>query len=231
MLVVEDIHTYYGERYVLQGISMQVQTGEVVAVLGRNGIGKTTIINSIIGFRPPRRGKIVLDGIDITYLRPYQTSRLGVGLVAQGRPIFPTLTTRENIMLPSRDTKNGIWTLERVLQTFPILLERLDHMGWQLSGGEQQISGIARALMTNPGLLLLDEPSDGLAPLIVAEIRHIIRDLRDQGISVLLIEQNIPLALQVADRVYVVSKGLIVFNGPPVDLRNNEEVMKRYLGV
>ena len=231
MLIVDDIHTYYGNSHVLQGISLQVQAGKVVALLGRNGVGKTTIIKSIIGFQPPRRGRIVVKGIDVTKRLSHCIARLGVGLVPQGRSIFPTLTTRENITLAARDSQNRGWTLARVLETYPILSERMGHMGWQLSGGEQQMTAIARALMTNPVLLLMDEPSEGLAPLMVLEIKRIIRSIREEGISVLLVEQNVPLALQVADHVYIMNKGRIVFHGLPSELSNNEQMMNRYLGM
>ncbi len=239
MLTINEIHTYYGESHILQGLSLEVKQGEAVSLLGRNGVGKTTTIQSIIGFNPPRRGQITLQGTNITQLPSYRIARLGVGLVPQGRGIFPTLTVQENITLAARRPKgrakdegeNGEWTLERVLNTFPALSERLKNLGSQLSGGEQQMLAIARALMTNPELLLLDEPSEGLAPLIVREIGHIIAQLKNQGLSILLVEQNLNLALGVADRVYVMSKGRTVFEGLPPDLRQKEDIMHRYLGV
>ena len=231
MLVVNDIHTYYEESHVLQGVSLQVREGEVVALLGRNGAGKSTTIKSIIGFQPPRRGCISLCNVDVTHLPTHGIARLGAGLVPQGRSIFPTLTVRENMVLAARGKRIDTWNLEHVLETFPILAERLTHLGMQLSGGEQQILAIARAMITNPILLLLDEPSEGLAPLIIVEIGRIIRSLREQGLAILLIEQNLPLALRVADRVYVMSKGRIVFNGTSAELRNNQNVLQRYLGV
>lgn len=231
MLLVEDIHTYYGESHVLQGVSLQVQAGETVALLGRNGAGKSTTIKSIIGFQPPRRGRILFCDVDVSHLPSYRTARLGAGLVPQGRSIFPTLTVRENITLAARSTHNGGWDIERVLETFPTLAKRLSHRGWQLSGGEQKILAIARALITNPRLLLLDEPSEGLAPLIVVEIARVIDSLREQGLSVLLVEQNLPFAARVADRVYVMSKGRVVYDGNLNELRNNEKILQRYLGV
>jgi len=231
MLTIKDIHTYYGDSHILQGVSLTVNQGEAVALLGRNGAGKTTTINSIIGFTPPRRGQITLRDTNVTKLPSYRTAQLGVGLVPQGRGIFPTLTVKENITLAARNAQNGGWTLEKVLETFPPLAGRLKNLGSQLSGGEQQMLAIARALMTNPTLLLLDEPSEGLAPLIVAEIKRIVTGLKERGLSILLVEQNLNLALGVANRVYVMNKGRIVYDGTPTDLRNQEEIMHRYLGV
>ena len=231
MLVIDRLHTYYDDSHVLQGVSLRVNAGEVVTLLGRNGVGKTTTINSVIGFLQPRQGQIWLDGLDLTALPAHRIARLGVGLVPQGRAIFPTLTVKENIMLAARNGHPQGWTLERVLVTFPALAARLKNLGSQLSGGEQQMLAIARALMTNPRLLLLDEPSEGLAPLLVAEIRRIIEQLRARGLSILLVEQNLALALAVADRVYVMNKGQIVFEGTPVELHQQPEVLRRYLGV
>lgn len=235
MLTVDQIHTYYGESHVLQGVSLEIKQGEAVSLLGRNGAGKTTTIQSIIGFNPPRQGQITLRNATISKLPSHKIARMGVGLVPQGRGIFPTLTVKENITLAARKPKNGTtnggWTYDRVLEVFPPLAGRLKNLGSQLSGGEQQMLAIARALMTNPELLLLDEPSEGLAPLIVAEIGRIIKTLKEQSLSILLVEQNLNLALSIADRVYVMNKGRIVFEGIPSDLRDQEEVMHRYLGV
>jgi branched-chain amino acid transport system ATP-binding protein len=230
MLTVDDIHTYYGRSHILQGVSLAVNQGEVVALLGRNGVGKTTTIRSIVGFNRPRQGRIFLRGKEISGLPSHAIARLGVGLVPQGREIFPALSVRENITLGARRT-NGGWTYERVLETFPQLAQRIYHRGAKLSGGEQQMLAISRALMTNPELLLLDEPSEGLAPLIVAEIGRIIGRLRDEGLSILVVEQNLAMALSIADRVYVMNKGKIVFEGTPGSLRVQEAVMHQYLGV
>jgi branched-chain amino acid transport system ATP-binding protein len=233
ILQVEEIHTYYGESYVLQGISLQVRRGHAVAVLGRNGMGKTTLIRSIIGFTPPRRGRILFKGVEITRLPSHEIARLGIGLVPQGRRIFPSLTVLENLTIGARSRAgNGQgWNLERVFNLFPRLQERAGHRGNKLSGGEQQMLAIARALMTNPEFLLMDEPSEGLAPLLVLELGNVIAQLKQQGLSILLVEQNLPLALRLADYVYVLSKGKVVFEGLPEALEASEEVKHNYLGV
>ncbi len=232
MLEVRDIHTYYGDSYILQGVSLRVEAGQVVALLGRNGAGKTTTINSIVGLVPPRRGEIVFKGETITRAPPHHIARLGMGLVPQGRRLFPNLTVEENITLAAR-TGNGSarWTLDAVYALFPRLKERAHNRASQLSGGEQQMVAIARALMTNPDLLLLDEPSEGLAPLLVREIGRVLADLKAQGLSFLLVEQNLHMATAVADWVYVMNKGQIVFEGTPQELLGNEEIKHRYLGV
>ncbi len=231
MLNIDNLHSYYGDSHVLQGISLHVGVGEVVVLLGRNGAGKSTTIKSVIGFNLPREGRIEFRERDLTRVSPHRRAQMGIGLVPQGRGIFPTLTVRENITLAARNAQRGGWTLERVLKKFPALAARLAHPGAKLSGGEQQMLAIARALMTNPTLLLMDEPSEGLAPLMVAEIGRVLSELRGEGLSVLLVEQNLALALGVADRVYVMSKGRIGFEGAPSDLRDQPEVMHRYLGV
>jgi len=232
MLELVDVHTYYGESYVLQGISLEVKEGSVVALLGRNGMGKTTTIRSIIGFTPPRRGVIRFKGRDITGLQPYKIARMGIGLVPQGRHIFPSLNVKENLTMSARETgKPEAWSLDRVYSLFPILKERASCKGNLLSGGEQQMLTIGRALMTNPALLLMDEPSEGLAPIIVREVGHVIRQLKESGFSILLVEQNLPVALGVADYVYIVSKGVIVYESIPEELKGNEEVKTKYLGV
>jgi branched-chain amino acid transport system ATP-binding protein len=231
ILQVENLHTYYGKSHVLQGVSLRVQPGETVALLGRNGAGKSTTINSIIGFTPPRQGTVMVRGVDVTHAPPHVTAQLGVGLVPQGRGVFPTLTVQENILLAARNREQGGWTLERALALFPPLAQRLKQRGGQLSGGEQQMLAIARALLTNPALLLLDEPSEGLAPLLVAEIGRLIGRLRDDGLSIFMVEQNLALALGTADRVYVMNKGQIIFAGTPAELREQPVLLRRYLGV
>ncbi len=232
MLQLADIHTYYGESYVLQGISLEVKEGSVVALLGRNGMGKTTTIRSIMGFAPPRRGTVRLNGKDITGLQPYQIAQMGIGLIPQGRFIFPSLSVEENLTMAARTRgKAEAWSLDRVYALFPILKERAKHKGNLLSGGEQQMLTIARALMTNPDLLLMDEPSEGLAPLIVREVGRIIGQLKQSGFSILLVEQNLPMAIGVADYVYLISKGVIVYQSTPEQLKGNEEAKAKYLGV
>jgi branched-chain amino acid transport system ATP-binding protein len=228
MLEVDGIHTYYGESHILHGVSLRVEAGEAVALLGRNGAGKTTMIRSIVGFTPPRDGRIVFDGESIQRWPAHRIARRGLALVPQGRRIFAPLTVRENLVLGAR--ADG-WTLERVFDLFPRLRERAEQSGGTLSGGEQQMLAIARALLTNGRLLLLDEPSEGLAPLIVREIGRVVTGLKGQRLSILLVEQNYHLALQVADRVYVMNKGQIVYEGTPAGLEANEDVKRRYLGV
>jgi branched-chain amino acid transport system ATP-binding protein len=231
MLKLRDIHTYYGDSHILQGVSLDVREEEAVALLGRNGVGKTTTISSIIGFEPPRRGEITLDGKQINGLPSYEIAQRGVGLVPQGRGIFPTLTVKENLTIAARNAHNGGWTLERLLPLFPNLRDRMGNYGRQLSGGEQQMLAIARALMTNPRLLLLDEPSEGLAPLIVKKIGSIVQEVKKSGMSILLVEQNLSMALEVVDRVYVMSKGRIEFEGIPAELKAEKELMLHLLGV
>jgi branched-chain amino acid transport system ATP-binding protein len=231
MLQVNDIHTYYDESHILQGVTLRVATGQVVCLLGRNGAGKTTTIRSIIGFTPPRSGSIVFRGRDIARLAPDQIARAGIGLVPQGRRIFPDLTVRENLMLAARQSNGGRWDLAAVYQEMPSLAERAKHRGNELSGGEQQMVAIGRALMLNPELLLMDEPTEGLAPLVVREIARLMLELKLKGQSILLVEQNLTLALQIADRVYVMNKGRIVFEGEPDALSRDKDVKKQYLGI
>jgi branched-chain amino acid transport system ATP-binding protein len=234
MLEVHDIHTYYGDSYVLQGVSLQAAQGTVVAVLGRNGMGKTTLMRSIIGFTPPRRGQLWFKGVEITRLPPYRIAQMGMGIIPQGRRIFPSLSVRENLAIAARrhSARDGKrWTLERVFDLFPRLRERLLHSGRALSGGEQQMLASARALIGNPDFLLMDEPSEGLAPLLVQELGRIIQQLKTEGLSMLLVEQNLPFALQLADYVYVMSKGRMVYEAAPHLLAQNAEVKAQYLGI
>jgi branched-chain amino acid transport system ATP-binding protein len=228
MLDVEAIHTYYGDSHVLHGVSLRVEAGEAVAVLGRNGAGKTTAIRSIVGFTPPRAGRVMFEGQEIERWPAYRIARRGLALVPQGRRIFAPLSVRENLLLGARAPG---FTLERIYALFPRLREREQQSGGTLSGGEQQMLAIGRALLTNSRLILLDEPSEGLAPLIVREIGRILLALKAERLSLLLVEQNYHLALRVADRVYVMSKGQIVWEGTPAGLEADEEVKRRYLGV
>ena len=228
MLTVQQVHAYYGHSHILQGVTLEVGEGQVVGLLGRNGAGKTTTIRTVIGELAPRRGRVVVFGQDVTGAPPERIARLGVGLVPQGRGIFPTLTVRENLLLAARP---GPWTEERVYDLFPNLRLRRGHRGAQLSGGEQQMLAIGRALLTNPRLLLMDEPSEGLAPLLVREIGRIISELKRERLAILLVEQNLPFALSLVDRLYVMNKGQIVFDGTPATLNANEQVKHQYLGV
>jgi branched-chain amino acid transport system ATP-binding protein len=232
MLELIDIHTYYGESYVLRGVSIQISEGSVVALLGRNGMGKTTAIRSIIGFTPPRRGQILLQGKEIMELPPNKIAKLGIGLVPQGRYIFPSLSVKENLTMSARGAgKTDSWSLDKVFALFPILKERSSSRGTLLSGGEQQMLAIGRALMTNPQLILMDEPSEGLAPLIVKEVGKIISQLKQKGFSILLVEQNLPMALKVADYLYILSNGEVVYESTPEQLRSNDEIKAKYIGV
>ena len=229
MLDVADVHTYYGESHVLHGVTLTVADGEVLTILGRNGMGKTTLIRSIIGFTPPREGTVRLKGQDVAGFPPYRLVERGVALVPQGRRVFPSLSVRENLDVARRG--KGRWNVERVYELFPRLRERAESRANKLSGGEQQMLAIARALMSNPELLLMDEPTEGLAPLLVREVGRVIGELKREGLSILLVEQNLPLALGVADRVHILSRGQIVYTGAPAALTADEEVKSRYLGV
>ena len=233
MLVIRDIHTYIGDSYILQGISMEIPKGRVVALLGRNGVGKTTLISSIIGFRPIRTGSILLDGKEIGHLSAHRIVRLGIGLVPQGRRIFSSLTVYENLEVPYRnslqDERN--YDIKRIFGIFPILQARKDHRGDKLSGGEQQMLATGRGLVSSRKLLLMDEPSEGLAPLMVRQLGENIKHFKEQGLTILLVEQKLSLALEVSDYVYVMSKGRIVYHSTPDDLWRNEEVKARHLGI
>jgi branched-chain amino acid transport system ATP-binding protein len=230
MLELRDLHTYYGDSHVLQGVSLGMERGQVVGILGRNGMGKTTLIRSIIGFTPPRRGQVLFKDRDITAWPSNRAVSFGLGLVPQGRRVFPSLTVLENLTVAAKDN-SGPWTIARVLELFPRLGERGAHRAGKLSGGEQQMLAIARALTTNPELLLMDEPTEGLAPLLVREVGRVIENLKAQGLSILLVEQNLPLALRLADHVHVLSRGRVVHSSAPDALWRNEEIKSRYLGL
>jgi len=228
LLVVENLCAGYDGSLILDNLGLELREGEAVALLGRNGAGKTTVIRSIVGFTPPRAGRVIWEDAAIERWPPYRIARRGIALVPQGRRIFAPLTVRENLMLGAR--ANG-WSLERIFDLFPRLRERQAQSGGTLSGGEQQMLAIGRALLTNGRLLLLDEPSEGLAPIVVREIGRVVRGLKGQGLSILIVEQNYHLALAVADRVYVMSKGQIVYEGQPAGLEADEDTKRRYLGV
>ena len=230
ILEVQDIHTYYGDAYVLQGLSLKLEQGQILGLLGRNGVGKTTLVNSIVGFNPPRRGEIVFKGEQITAKASFETVRTGMGLVPQGRRIFPTLTVRENLGVAFRKGPAG-WTLKGVFDLFPRLSERAEQHAGSLSGGEQQMLAIGRALMGNPRLLLLDEPSEGLAPLIVAEVGRTIAKLKAQGQSIVLVEQNVKMALELADDAVLLNTGRVAFSGPAAQVRDNPTLITQHLGV
>jgi branched-chain amino acid transport system ATP-binding protein len=231
MLEVRDVETYYGSSYVLQGVSLAVSDRTLVALLGRNGVGKTTLVRSITGLTPAASGSIVFDGVDITATPTHLITRMGVGLVPQGRLIFPTLTVEENLTIGVRSGRQGEWTLGRVYSLFPNLKARSRNRGNQLSGGELQMLAIGRALMTNPSLLLLDEPSEGLAPMLVRQVAETIRRLRSEGMSILLVEQNLHVALELADKVYIMTKGRVVYEGLPGELSRDEQTKEQELGI
>jgi branched-chain amino acid transport system ATP-binding protein len=227
------VHTFYGDSHILHGVSFSLQQGGVLALLGRNGAGKTTCISTIIGFLRPRSGDIRLFGKPIGGLSPERISQLGIGLVPQGRRIFPSLTVRENLTVAQQRQGSTArpWSVDRIYEMFPRLRERHAQFAGTLSGGEQQMLAIGRALMGNPRVLLLDEPSEGLAPLIVAEVGRTIRRLKDEGQSIVLVEQDRHLALDVADQVVILNTGRCVFTGPAGDVANNEELIAQNLGV
>src|SRR5258707_10462186 len=231
ILEVQDIHTYYGEAYVLQGLSLKLEQGQILGLLGRNGVGKTTLVNSIVGFTPPRRGKIVFKGEEITNNSSFETVRSGMGLVPQGRRVFPTLSVEENLLVAERNVARHGWNLARVYALFPRLLERRNQRAKTLSGGEQQMLAIGRGLMTNPDCLIMDEPSEGLAPIIIQGVWDAIGRLKQEGMSILLVEQNAHLALKLVDYVHVMSKGQGVYSAHPQELSDNEEIKSKYLGI
>jgi branched-chain amino acid transport system ATP-binding protein len=229
ILRVDDVHTYYGDAYVLQGLSLELAEGQILGLLGRNGVGKTTLVNSIVGFNRPRRGRIVFKGEDLTRVSSFQTIRKGLGLVPQGRRVFATLTVEENLLVAK--SKTGSWSLKRVYELFPRLEERRRQRAKTLSGGEQQMLAIARGLMTDPDCLIMDEPSEGLAPIIIQAVWQAVSKLKAQGLSILLVEQNAALALQLVDYVHVISKGTVAYSGTPQELWADDAVKSRYLGI
>jgi branched-chain amino acid transport system ATP-binding protein len=231
MLKIDDIHTYYGDSYVIQGVSLEVQKGSVIAVLGRNGVGKTTLIRSIVGFTLARRGRIVFNGQDITRMASHRIIKLGMGLVPQGRRVFPSLSVRENLAVAERRVNSRAWDFAKIYELFPRLKERHSQRANTLSGGEQQMLAIARALISNPLFVLMDEPTEGLAPVLVREVGDAILRLRGEGLSIFLVEQNLPFAMKFADYTHIMSKGKIVYSSTPKRLSEDQETKHRYLGV
>lgn len=231
MLEVKEIHTYYGTSHILFGISFNVKGGEAVCLLGRNGAGKTTTFRSIIGLTPPKAGSIKFRDKEIIGKPPYRIAKMGIGFVPDTRRIFPDLTVRQNIMVARREKEKAIWNLETIYALFPKLRELDTHMGTQLSGGEQQMLTVARTLMTNPELLLLDEPGEGLAPLVIQAMKEQLGEIKKLGITMLICEHNVGLATALSDRGYVIDKGTIRYQGTIEELQKNEEVRKKYLMV
>jgi branched-chain amino acid transport system ATP-binding protein len=228
VLKTQEIHSFYGKSHILHGVSLEVKEGEIVAVLGRNGAGKTTTVRSLMGLTPARMGKIEIFGRETTRWPTHRVAALGVGYVPEGRKIFGNLTVLENLKVPQ--ARPGPWTLDRVFELFPRLAERRGQLGRQLSGGEQEMLAIARPLLLNPRIMLLDEPSQGLAPLIVKEVMRVVQRMRDEGLSVLLIEQNAPLCLSIADRAYVLDDGKVVYSGAAAELANDTELVNKLAG-
>ncbi len=229
MLRVQDIHTYYRDSYILQGVTLELKPGQVVALLGRNGVGKTTLARSIMGLTPAKRGNILFKDTDITHMPAHRIARMGIGLVPQGRRVFRSLTVKEHLQVTARG--HGRWTFERIVELFPNLHARLRTLAGKLSGGEQQMLAAGRALVGNPALLVMDEPTEGLAPMMVRELGSAIESLKQAGTSILLIEQQLAFALRYADIVFIMSKGRIVHHGTPAVLAADAETKARYLGV
>lgn len=228
VLEAEGLHTYYGKSHILRGVGLEVREGEIVSLLGRNGAGKSTTMRSLMGLTKAREGTVRIFGQTTTQLNPYRIAALGVGFVPEGRKIFPNLTVEENLKVPAE--RPGPWSIERVFDLFPRLAERKANKGGQLSGGEQEMLAIARALLLNPKLILLDEPSQGLAPLIVQEVFRVIQRAREQGISVLLVEQNVRAAVEISDRAYVLDDGRVVYSGIASEFARDEERVRALAG-
>jgi branched-chain amino acid transport system ATP-binding protein len=231
LLEIKNINTYYGISHILFDISLQVEKGEVVCVLGRNGVGKTTLIRSIMGLTVPRSGSILFNGTAIRGKRPFEIAHLGIGFVPEDRIIFPSLTIKENLEMGVKMGQKGSWTFDRVYQMFPILKTRQAQLGGTLSGGEQQMLTIARTLMGNPELLLLDEPTEGLAPLLVKELESQIKALKEEGVTILLSEQNSKVTLNLSHRAYILEKGQVKWEGEVRELREKQAILKQYLGL
>ena len=228
VLEARDVHAFYGKSHILHGVSLRLDEGEIVTVLGRNGAGKTTTMRSLMGLTAVREGSVHMLGQDTTRWPAYKIARLGIGYVPEGRKIFGNLTVLENLTVP--EARPGAWTLDRVFKLFPRLGERKAQLGRQLSGGEQEMLSIARPLLLNPRIMLLDEPSQGLAPLIVQEVMQVVRAMRDEGLSVLLVEQNVPLSLGIADRAYILDDGKVVYSGSAAELAANHDLVEKLAG-
>jgi branched-chain amino acid transport system ATP-binding protein len=233
ILEARKLHSYYGSSHVLQGVDFSIGAGEVVALMGRNGMGKTTLLRSMLGLLKPRAGVVEIDGAPVTELPPHRIARLGVAFVPENRGIFPTLTVAENLLMAARPVapRGNAWTLERVLATFPPLAARLGHRGSQLSGGEQQMLTIGRALLTNPRLLILDEATEGLAPLVAATIWRTIRSIRDGGIATVIVDKHFAMLANIADRCAILVKGRKVFDGSPAELAAQPGLREQHLGI
>lgn len=230
MLKLKDVNSFYGSSHILHGVNLEVKEGEVVTLLGRNGMGKTTTMHSIIGFVKKVQGEILLEGQNIASLQSHQIAKKGIGIVPQGRRIFPNLTVTENLTVFA-DSKKGDWNLEKIFHYFPRLKEREKSHAGTLSGGEQSMLSIGRALMRNPKILLLDEPTEGLSPLMVGEVMDVLLKLKESGMSMLLVEQNISTALRIADDVYILSKGKVVYHDNPEELKNNMDIAYHHLAL
>ena len=233
LIAAHGLHTYYGASHVLHGVDFAVGEGETVGLMGRNGMGKTTLLRTLLGILAPRAGSVEVDGLEMTRVAPHVIARRGIAYVPEGRGIFPNLSVRENLLMAARAGVDGrrAWTEERVLATFPRLAQRLRHGGAQLSGGEQQMLTIGRALMTNPRLLILDEATEGLAPLIAQEIWSIVRAVKDDGIASVIVDKNYRAVTAIADRAVILVKGAVAFEGPSAQVRSQPELRERFLGV
>ncbi len=231
MLTVKDLHAYYGKSHILQGVDLHVDEGEIVSLLGRNGVGRSTTIKAIIGDVPPQ-GSIMFKGEEIAGLKAHEIAHRGIGYVPENRDIFPGLTVRQNLLLGMKSTKRqGRWTMDNMFEMFPLLSERADTSGAVISGGEQQMLTICRTLMGDPDLIMIDEPTEGLAPMLVEQIAELLPEIAKRGVSVLLVEQKLTIAMEISRRLYIMAHGRIVFEGTPEELRANDQVRKEWLEV